>query len=70
MFFFNVKSDCLENSCVLMTEGYLFDYLLVLLEVLGMLVGTDVVVVDWQFWKVLKKYSFMRQFCVFCNILE
>ena len=39
--------DCLEKSCVLMNEGYLFVYLLVLLEVLGtLLVGTDVGVVD------------------------
>ena len=39
--------DCLENKCVLMIAGCLFDYLLALIEVLGMLlVGTDVGVVD------------------------
>ena len=37
--------DCLEKRCVLMI--YLFDYLLVLLEVLGMLfAGSGVGVVD------------------------
>ena len=40
--------DCLEKICVLMIGGYLFDYLLVSLEVLGMLlVGTGVGVVDY-----------------------
>ena len=39
--------DCLEERCVLLIEGYLFDYLLVLLEVLGtLLVGFDVEVVN------------------------
>ena len=39
--------DCLEKRCMLMIEGYLFEYLLILLEVLGMLsVGTGVDAVD------------------------
>ena len=29
--------DCLEERCVLMTGGYSFEYLLALLEVLGIL---------------------------------
>ena len=45
--------DCLEKKCVLMTGG--FDYLLALMEFLGMLsVGTGVGVVDQQFWKTFK----------------
>ena len=45
--FLQMYMDCLEKRCVLMIEGYLFEYLLVLLEVLGkLLVGTDVGVVD------------------------
>ena len=40
-----------------MIEGYLFEYLLVLLEVPGtLLVGTDVgIIIDEQFWKILGK---------------
>ena len=39
--------DCLEERCVLMIEGCLFDYLLVLLEALGtLLVAFDVEVVN------------------------
>ena len=39
--------DCLEKRCVLMIGGCLFDYLLVLMEILGMLlVRIDVAVVD------------------------
>ena len=39
--------DCIEKRCVLTIGGYLFDYLLILLGVLGMLlVGTGVSVVD------------------------
>ena len=46
-FFLQMYMDCLEKRCVLMIEGFLFDYLLVLLEVLGMLlVRTGVGVVD------------------------
>ena len=38
--FLQMCMDCLEKRCVLMVEGYLFVYLLVLLEELGtMLVG-------------------------------
>ena len=45
--FLQMCMDCLEKRCVLMIEGYLFEFLLVLLEVLGtLLVGTDVGVVD------------------------
>ena len=45
--FLQMFMDCLEKRCVLMIGSYLFDYLLVLLEVLGtLLVGTDVMVVD------------------------
>ena len=45
--FLQTYMDCLEKRCVLMIGGYCFDYLLVLLEVLGiLLVGTDVRVVD------------------------
>ena len=45
--FLQMCMDCLRKRCVLMIGGYLFDYLLVLLEVLGtLLVGTDVGVVD------------------------
>ena len=43
---------CFEKRCLLMIEGYL----LVLLEDLGtLLVGTDVGVLDKQFWKFLEK---------------
>ena len=39
--------DCLEKICMMMIESCLFEYLLILLEVLGMLsVGTGVDVVD------------------------
>ena len=39
--------NCLEKRCVLRIEGYLFDYLLVFLEVLSTLLeSTDVGVVD------------------------
>ena len=45
--FLQMYMDCLEKRCVLLIEGYLFDHLLVLLEVLGtLLVGADVGVVD------------------------
>ena len=45
--FLQMCMDCLEKRCVLMIWGYLFDYFLVLLEVLGMLlVGTGVGIVD------------------------
>ena len=45
--FLQMYMDCPEKRCVLMIEGYLLKYLLVLLEVLGtLLVGTDVEVVD------------------------
>ena len=45
--FLEMYIDCLEKRCVLMVEGYLFEFLLVLSEVLGrFLVGTDVGVVD------------------------
>ena len=45
--FLQMYMDCLEKKCVLMIGDCLFDYLLVLLEVLGMLlVGTGVGVVD------------------------
>ena len=45
--FLQMCMDCLEKRCVLMIGGYLFDYLLVLLEFLGiLLLGTDVRVVD------------------------
>ena len=45
--FLQMCMDCLEKKCVLMIGGYLFDYLLVLLEVFGiMLVGTGVEAVD------------------------
>ena len=38
--FLQMCMECLEKRCVLMVEGYLFVYLLVLLEELGtMLVG-------------------------------
>ena len=41
--FLQLYMDCLEKRCKLMIVGYLFDYLLVLLEVFGMLlVGTGV----------------------------
>ena len=44
--FLQICMDCLEKRCVLMIGGYLIDYLLVLLDVLGMLsMGTDVGVV-------------------------
>ena len=35
--FLQMYMDCLEKRCVLMIGVYLFDYLLVLLEVLGVL---------------------------------
>ena len=35
--FLQMCRDCHEKRCVLMIGGYLFDYFLVLLEVLGML---------------------------------
>ena len=45
--FLQMYMDCLEKRCVLMIEDYLFEYLLVLLEVLGtLLLGTDVGLVD------------------------
>ena len=45
--FFQMYMDCLEKRCVLIIGGHLFDYFLVLLEVLGMLlVGTAVWVND------------------------
>ena len=45
--FLQMYMGCLEKRCVLMIGDYLFEYLLVLLEVFGMLsVGTDVGVVD------------------------
>ena len=45
--FLQMCMECLEKRCVLMIGDLLFDYLLVLLEVLGtLLVGTDVGVVD------------------------
>ena len=45
--FLQMYMDCLEKRCVLMIEGYLYEYLLVLLEVLGLLLmGTDVGVDD------------------------
>ena len=48
--------DCLEKRCVLIIEGYLCEYLMVMLEVLGtLLVGIDVGVVDQHFWKKIWK---------------
>ena len=45
--FLHMYIDCREKRCVLMIRHYLFEFLLVLLEVLGMLlVGTGVGVVD------------------------
>ena len=45
--FLQMYMDNLEKRCVLVSGGYLFDYLLVMLEVLGiLLVGTGV---DWYF---------------------
>ena len=45
--FLQICMDCLEKRCVLMIEGFLFEYLLVLLENLGtLLVGIYVGVVD------------------------
>ena len=45
--FLQMYMDCLEKRCVLMIDGYLFECLLVLLEVSGtLLMGTDVRVVD------------------------
>ena len=45
--FLQVCMGCLEKRCVLMIERYLFEYSLVLSEVVGtLLVGTDVGVVD------------------------
>ena len=37
--FLQMYMDCLEKKCVLMIEGFLFEYLLVLLEVLETLLG-------------------------------
>ena len=69
--FLQMCMDCLEKRCVLMIGGCLFDYLLVMLEFLGVLfVGTDVGVVDLQFWKDLNSiYLFTKKFCIYCNIL-
>ena len=39
--FLQMYMNCLEKRCVLMIDGYLFEYLLVLLEVLWELVGGD-----------------------------
>ena len=62
--------DCLEKRCVLMIEGYLFEYLLVLLEVIGtLLVGTDVGLLIRNFGKFWGNYLFKRKFCVFYSIL-
>ena len=45
--FLQMCMDCLEKICVLMIEGYLFEYFLVLLKDLWtLLVGIDVGVVD------------------------
>ena len=47
--FLQMYMDCLEKRCVLIFEGYLFEYLLLLLEVPGkLLVGTDVGVFEKQ----------------------
>ena len=45
--FLQMCIGCLEKRCVLMIEGYLFEYLFLLLENLGtLLVGIDLGVVD------------------------
>ena len=45
--FLQMCTDCLEKRCMLVIGGYLFKYLLVMLEFRGMLlVGTGAGVVD------------------------
>ena len=45
--FLQMCIDCLEKRCVLMIEGYLFEYLFLLMENLGtLLVGIDLGVVN------------------------
>ena len=54
--FLQMYMGCFEKRCVLIIGDYLFECLLVLLGVFGMLlVGTGVGVVDKQFWKIFEK---------------
>ena len=63
--------DCLEKRCALMIGGYLFDNLLVLMEVLGMLlVGTDVGLLISNFGKIWKIIYLWRNFVYFVRLFD